>query len=144
MPDLSFDPLTPTAYLDRAAEAHGDRVAVVDGGQRWTYRELHDRCGRLAGGLAELAGGRPVAVLAPNSHVMLESHFAVPWAGVPLVALNTRLSPAELAYIVGHSEAGLLVVDDALAEVGHQVASLVDARSAGAPPLRLVRVGGPQ
>ena len=60
--DLSFEPLTPVSYLDRAAAAHGDRVAVVDGDQRWTYRELHARCRRLAGALAPLAQGRPVAV----------------------------------------------------------------------------------
>ena len=76
--DLSFEPLTPVSYLDRAAAAHGDRVAVVDGDRRWTYRELHARCMRLAGALAPLAEGRPVAVLAPNTHVLLEASFGVP------------------------------------------------------------------
>ena len=88
--DLSFEPLTPTAYLDRAAAAHGDRVAVDDGERRWTYREFHGRCRRLAGALAPLASGRPVAVLAPNTHVLLEANYGVPWAGVALVAVNTR------------------------------------------------------
>ncbi|MBI0316401.1 AMP-binding protein, partial [Streptomyces javensis] len=77
---LSFEPLTPTSYLDRAAAAHGDRAAVVDGRSRWTYAELRDRCQRLAGGLASLTGGRPVAVLAPNTHVSLEAHYGVVWA----------------------------------------------------------------
>ena len=99
---LSFEPLTPTAFLDRAAAAHGDRVGIVNGDRRWTYAQLHERCTRLAGGLARLAGGRPVAVLAPNTHVLLESNFGVPWAGVPLVAVNTRLSAGEVAYIVEH------------------------------------------
>ncbi|MFJ9176194.1 AMP-binding protein [Streptomyces sp. NPDC102360] len=122
---LSYEPLTPTAYLDRAAAAHGDRIGVVDGEQRWTYAELHERCTRLAGALAPLADGRPVAVLAPNSHVLLEAHYGVPWAGVPLVAVNTRLAAAEVAYILGHSKAAVLIhdpsfdvlVDDALARL---------------------------
>lgn len=122
---LSYEPLTPTAYLDRAAAAHGDRIGVVDGERRWTYAELHDRCTRLAGGLAPLADGRPVAVLAPNTHVLLEAHYAVPWAGVPLVAVNTRLAAAEVAYILSHSKAAVLIhdpsfdvlVDDALARL---------------------------
>src|SRR5690349_991464 len=109
--ELSFEPLTPLSYLDRAAAAHGSRVAVVDGASRWTYAELHDRCRRLAGALAPLAGGRPVAVLAPNTHVLLEANFGVPWAGVPLVAVNTRLSAREVAYILEHSEASVLVHD---------------------------------
>jgi fatty-acyl-CoA synthase len=133
---LSFEPLTPTAYLDRAAAAHGERVAVVDGDQRWTYAELHERCTRLAGAVAPLAQGRPVAVLAPNTHVMLEAHYGVPWAGVPLVAINTRLAAAEVAHLLEHSEAAVLVHDPAFDEL---VAAAV-ARMA-APP-RLIRAGG--
>jgi len=60
---------------------HPDRLAVVDGDGRWTYRELDDRCRRLAGALAGRVDGRPVAVLAPNSHALLEAHYAVPWSG---------------------------------------------------------------
>jgi fatty-acyl-CoA synthase len=132
VPGLSFEPLTPTAYLDRAAEAHGDRVAVVDGGQRWTYTELRQRCRRLAGGLAPLAEGRPVAVMAPNTHVLLEASFGVPWAGVPLVAVNTRLAAAEVAYILEHCEASVLVHDTAFDDV------VADACSRLAdPPLRI-------
>jgi acyl-CoA synthetase (AMP-forming)/AMP-acid ligase II len=115
--DLSFEPLTPTAYLDRAAAAHGDRVAVVDGERRWTYREFHGRCRRLAGALAPLASGRPVAVLAPNTHVLLEANYGVPWAGVALVAVNTRLAAAEIAYILEHSEASVLVHDPVFDEL---------------------------
>src|SRR5829696_9117505 len=129
---LSFETLTPTAYLDRAAAAHGERVAVVDGADRWTYTQLHDRCTRLAGALAPLAQGRPVAVLAPNTHVLLEASFGVPWAGVPLVAINTRLSAGEVAYILEHSEAAVLVHDPMFDE-------LVDALlpRLAAPPHRI-------
>jgi fatty-acyl-CoA synthase len=108
-PELSFETLTPTLFLDRAAAAHGERIAVVDRDQRWTYSELRDRCQRLAGALAPLADGRPVAVLATNTHVALEATYGVPWAGVPLVAVNTRLSAGEVAYILDHSEAAVLI-----------------------------------
>ncbi len=90
--DLSFEPLTPVSFLDRAAAAHGDRIAVVDGDLRMQLRaSCTSGAGGWPGGLAPLAGGRPVAVLAPNTHVLLEANFGVPWAGVPLVAINTRL-----------------------------------------------------
>ncbi|GAB2914184.1 acyl--CoA ligase family protein [Rhodococcus aerolatus] len=132
---LSFEPLTPTAYLDRAAEAHGERVAVVDGEQRWTYAELRQRCRRLAGALAPLAAGSPVAVMAPNTHVLLEASFGVPWAGVPLVAVNTRLAAAEVAYILEHSEAAVLVHDTAFDDV------VADACGRLEHPPRRVRTG---
>ena len=154
MPDsldtLSFEPLTPVSYLDRAAAAHGDRTAVVDGEQRFTYAEMHERCRRLAGALAPLADGRPVAVLAPNTHVLLEANFGVPWAGVPLVAVNTRLSAGEVAYILQHSNAAVLVhdplfdglVDNALSELAHPPARIraggeYESRIADASPLAI-------
>ncbi|MEU1792453.1 acyl--CoA ligase family protein [Streptomyces sparsogenes] len=132
---LSFEPLTPTSYLDRAAAAHGDRIAVVDGRSRWTYAELRDRCQRLAGGLAPLAGGRPVAVLAPNTHVLLEAHYGVPWAGVPLVAVNTRLSAGEVAYILEHSKASVLIQDPSFDALVDEALARLDA------PPRRIRAG---
>ena len=111
IPALAFEPLSPVSFLDRTAAVFPQRIAVVDGDQRFTYAELHDRCRRLAGALAPLAEGRPVAVLAPNTHVMLEAHYAIPWAGAPLVTINTRLSAAEVRYILEHSESAVLLHD---------------------------------
>lgn len=108
---LSFEPLTPLAFLERSAVVYPHRTAVVDGDDRWTYAQFHDRCRRNAGVLAAagVAPGDRVAVLAPNSHLMLESHFGVLYAGAVLVALNTRLSPTELRYIVEHCDAKVLL-----------------------------------
>jgi fatty-acyl-CoA synthase len=78
---------------------------------------------RLAGAVAPLAHGRPAAVLAPNTHALLEAHYGVPWAGVPLVAINTRLSAGEMAYILEHSEAAVLVHDPAFDELVDAVAA---------------------
>jgi fatty-acyl-CoA synthase len=131
-------PLTPTAFLDRARIVHRDRVGLVDGEVRRTYEELADRCERLAGALAGLGvePGDRVSVLAPNTGVALEAHYGVPWAGAVLNTLNTRLSAGELAYIVDHAGADVLVVDVDLLDVGRQVAEQV----AG---VRLVVSGGP-
>ena len=117
---LSFEPLTPLSFLDRAAQAHGGRIAVVDGDRSCTYAELRDRCQRLAGSLAQLADGEPVAVLAPNTRLALEVHFAVPWAGSPLVMINTRLAAPEIHYILEHSGAVVLLVDRSLLDLAAQ------------------------
>jgi hypothetical protein len=45
---LSFEPLSPLSFLDRAAHVHSRRTAVIDGDRRFGYAELHDRCRRLA------------------------------------------------------------------------------------------------
>ncbi|GAA2564660.1 acyl--CoA ligase family protein [Pseudonocardia hydrocarbonoxydans] len=135
MVEHSFEPLSPVSFLDRAAAAHGDRTAVVDGERRITYTELHERCRRLAGALVPLADGRPVAVLAPNTHVLLEAHFGVPWAGVPLVAVNTRLSAGEVAYILGHARVSVLVHDPVFDDLVDEALATMEV-----PPQR-VRAG---
>jgi fatty-acyl-CoA synthase len=138
---LWFEPLTPTSFLERSAVAYADRLAVVDGERRFTYAELRGRCARLAGGLVSL-GVRPgdrVAVLCPNTHVLLEAHYGVPMAGAVLVALNVRLTPGELARIVEHAGARVLVYDAELGEVAREIG----ARLAGEPgrDVRLVEAG---
>lgn len=109
-------PLTPLSYLERADEAFGARIAVVDGERRFTYHDFARRVRRLASALGA-AGIRPgdrVAVLAPNGRAMLESHFGVPLAGAVLVPLNTRLAPQEYAYILKDSGARALILDTEL------------------------------
>ena len=41
--------------------------------------------------------GERVAVLAPNTHLLLEAHYGIPMAGAVLVALNMRLTADDLA-----------------------------------------------
>ena len=39
LPHMSFEPLTPTAFLRRSASVFADRVAVIDGDFSYTYAE---------------------------------------------------------------------------------------------------------
>ncbi|MGB3699618.1 MAG: AMP-binding protein [Gordonia sp. (in: high G+C Gram-positive bacteria)] len=111
-------PLTPLRFLERAAEVDPDKEAAVDGDRRVTYRELAAAATRLAHALraSGIEEGDRVAYLAANSLEMLIAHFATPLAGGVLVAINTRLAPAEIQYICDHSGAKLLVGDAALLE----------------------------
>ena len=106
-------PLTPLDYLERSAAVFREKTAVVDGNIRRTYPELRERVHRFAAALQAL-GVRPgdrVAVLSPNLSALLEAHFAVPLAAGVLCALNTRLTVAEIDYILGHCGASVLVYD---------------------------------
>jgi fatty-acyl-CoA synthase len=134
---MSFEPLTPTAFLMRAGTVYADRVAVVDGERRYTYAQFLDRALRLGGALRALGvvAADRVAVLAPNTHVLLEAHYGVPFAGAVLVALNPRLTASDLAGIVKHAGASVLVYDHDFEAVAAQIAEL-------GPALKRVRAGG--
>jgi len=120
-----FEPLLPLNFLRRAARLFPDKIAVVDGVRRYTYRHLQARVHRLANALRHMgvAQGDKVAVLSPNSHRVLEAFFAVPQLGAVLVPLNFRLTTPEFTYILEHAEAKVVLVDW---EYAHQLAPLVD------------------
>ena len=106
-------PLSPLSFLDRAASVHPDRLAVVHGSHRATWRQTAARCRRFASALSQQGVGRGdvVAVLAPNTPPMFEAHFAVPMLGAVLNAINIRLEADTIAYILQHGEARVLLTD---------------------------------
>lgn len=112
----NHQPLTPLLFLERAAQVFPDHVAVVHGALRRPYRELRDRCVRLASALARRGIGRgdTVAALLPNIPEMLECHYGVPMAGAVLNTINTRLDADTIAYILDHGEARAVIVDKEL------------------------------
>ena len=124
----NYIPLTPVSFLTRAASAFANKIAVIDGGRRYTYRELLDRCVRLASALAGLGIGRldTVAIIASNIPEMIEAHYAVPMLGAVLNPLNTRLDAANVAFSLKHGAAKVLIVDGEYAPLVKQALSLVD------------------
>ena len=111
-------PLTPVAFLERAALVYPDRIAVRHGRLAYSYREFEARCRRLAGALAArgIGHGDTVAVMAPNVPALLEAHYAVPALGAVLNAINVRLDAAAIAFCVEHGHARVLIADAEFAQ----------------------------
>ena len=116
---VSHTQLTPLRFLERSAEVYPDKVAIVHGDRRTTYRDFAGEATRLARALqaSGIEAGDRVAYLCPNIPELLIAHFAVPLAGAVLVAINTRLAGEEVRYICDHSGAKLLVVDSELRSI---------------------------
>jgi fatty-acyl-CoA synthase len=115
----NYVPLTPIAFLLRSASVYPNRLAVTHGERRYSWREALERCRRLAGALVARGIGRgdTVALMAPNIPEAFEAHFGVPMAGAVLNALNVRLDPETIAFILGHGEAKVLITDTEFAPV---------------------------
>ncbi len=109
----NFQPLTPLGFLERAAAVFPDRLAIVHGALRRTYRDFYARSRRLASALAKrgFSRGDTVAAMLANTPAMLECHYGVPMCGAALNALNTRLDASALAFMLDHGEAKALIVD---------------------------------
>lgn len=107
----------------KGARIHAGREAVVCEGTRLTYRELDTRVNRLANALLRLGlrKGERVAVLAENTHKVLELYLGAAKAGLVTVPLNVRLAPEELRQILDDSEAALVLAGDGYEDTAAQL-----------------------
>ena len=131
-------PISPLGFIARTAEVYPQRLAIVHGALRQTWGQTYDRCRQLASGLQRLGIGKndTVAVLLPNTPPMVEAHFGVPMAGAVLNAMNTRLDPQAIAYMLDHGEASVVIVDP---EFTGLLAQALALRQSSAP-LQVVEV----
>ena len=98
----------------RAAERHGEKSAIVDGGRRISYRELRQLMLRAAAAFRALGveKGDRVAIWAPNQAETIVAALGVQAAGGCIVPLNTRFKASEVQYILNRSRARILVMTD--------------------------------
>lgn len=92
-----------------------NKIATIElpSGRQETYAQMHDRVGRIAGWLQGLGveKGDRVGVLALNSIDTMDIIFATWRIGAVHLALNFRLTPTELDYIIGNAEPKVLISD---------------------------------
>ena len=116
---VGFEALSPATFLDRSASVYPDKPAIIYGNTSYTYAEFAERVRRLSSALAQVGVGYgdKVGFLVPNVPAMLEGHYGPMRLGAVLVAINIRLSAREIAYILNHSGAKVLVFDSEYAPV---------------------------
>ena len=109
----NYHPLTPLSFLQRSARVFPGKTAVIHGEMTVSYNDLYVRCKKLGSALKRrgIGKGDTVAVMSPNTPAMLELHYGVPMCGAVLNALNYRLDPATIAFILEHGEAKVLFTD---------------------------------
>ncbi|KAM3267155.1 butanoate-CoA ligase AAE1 isoform X1 [Capsicum chacoense] len=136
----NYVPLSPISFLERSAFVYRDRLSIVHGDVKFTWRETRDRCLRLASALTHLgiSRGDVVAALAPNIPAMYELHFGVPMAGAVLCALNTRHDSAMVSVLLRHSEAKIILVDHQLLDIAKGALEILSKAGARLPHLILI------
>ncbi|MFB7517201.1 long-chain fatty acid--CoA ligase [Streptomyces sp. NPDC056144] len=128
--------LSVAAVLGESARHFPDRIAVVEGAARLTYRELWTEALRCAAGLRE-AGVRPgdrLAVLLPNTTEFLRVYYGALAAGATVVPVHALLVADEVRYVLEHSGAVGIVSGGPLWAVADEAARAAGVRAfQGAP-----------
>jgi fatty-acyl-CoA synthase len=113
-------PLTTGDFLARGATVHPERVAIVDEPDQpaaslgaLTFAEVAERADAVAAGLDALGvgPGERIAVVSPNAARVVDLFYGATASGRIVVPINFRLKAHEVAYIVEHSGASVLLVD---------------------------------
>ncbi|KAI5897672.1 acetyl-CoA synthetase-like protein [Schizophyllum commune H4-8] len=114
---VNYHPLNPVQFLLKAALLHPDKLALAspDGPHPvyYSFAVWAQRVQNLAYALiqARIRPGDRVAVIAPNSPMIADSYFGVLAARAIVCAVNTRLRPDDVKYIIEHSGSRFILVD---------------------------------
>ncbi len=102
------------SVVEKTCRAYPDKVCVVQGELRLTFRQMEERANRLASALAEMGvtPGYRVAVFQTNCFQFCEMTYAIAKVGGVSVNLNFRLRGEEVTYILNNSTPTVLIFGD--------------------------------
>ncbi|WP_433666836.1 long-chain-fatty-acid--CoA ligase [Nocardia sp. CA-136227] len=117
--------LSLASILAEPAWRRPDHLALIEGEQRITFRELWRQAREQAGALIEL-GVRPgdrVALMGPNTADFPRAYFAILAAGATVVPVHLLLTADEAEYVLRDSGATVMVCHPMVEAVGQEAAS---------------------
>ena len=109
----NYVPLSPLTFLERTKDIYPNYEALVYESRSYTWKEVYKRCVKFASALDKLGVkiGDTVSIMAFNTPEIFEAHYSIPMVGAVINAINTRLDPNTISYILQHSDAKVLIVD---------------------------------
>ncbi len=104
-------------FLEESARIYPDKVAVIHGPQRITYRELNEKSDQLAHFLSDsgIKAGERVGFVLDNSIPLIISYFAILKVGAITVAQNTLNSAAYFSNVFNESGTKLIITQNKFA-----------------------------
>ncbi len=115
----NYIPLSPLTFLERTKDIYPNYEAVVYESRTYTWGNIYKRCVKFASALDKLGvkTGDTVSIMAFNTPEIFEAHYSIPMVGAVINAINTKLDPKTISYILEHSDAKVLIVDRQFHEV---------------------------
>ena len=104
-------PETIPAAARAVADRIGNTIALIEGGQRWTFQQIYNDARAAASAyLARgVSHGDVIAIWAPNRREWILAALGAHIAGAAITPLNTRNKSIEAADILRRSRAKLLI-----------------------------------
>ena len=128
--EANYVPLSPLSFLERTKNIYPNYEAIVYESRSYTWSEVYKRCVKFASALDKIGikTGDTVSVMAFNTPEIFEAHYSIPMVGAVINAINTRLDPKTISYILDHRDAKVLIVDRQFNEVVTKALSNVKSK----------------
>jgi len=143
---MDFDGIVPKGTINAADEiigrplkqGLGEQTAILCADRKVSFAELNDAVNRSGNALLAQGVGRGdrVLFLMDDSPELVAAYLGTMRIGAVAVALNVRLAPRDLLFIIEHSECRMIVVDAHFLDLYQSAAETLEN-----PPL-VVLVGG--
>jgi 4-coumarate--CoA ligase len=125
LPDVEIPDVSITAHVLSRAAALADQVAITDGGRSsYTFSELADAIGRLAGGLQArgIGPGSVMGLMAPNMPDYAVVFHGVATAGAAVTTVNPTYGADEVRFQLTDAGASMLVTTPTFLDVARSAA----------------------
>ena len=126
--DANYAELSPLTFIERTASVFPRRTSLIHGDERYNWEETFLRSRLLASALEKRGVGKgdTVAMIAPNIPAHYEAHFGVPATRGVLNSINIRQDADNIAFILEHGEAKVLITDREFSEVVEKALNMLD------------------
>ena len=110
---------------EEKAAKYGDRAFLIFEDKNFTFRQMDENANRIANYLpVSLGGGRGkgLAIIMGNCPQYLDIFIGSQKIGMYSIPVNTSLRGDSLLYILNHSDARFLVIDEEFLDVYNKIA----------------------
>lgn len=126
--------------ISKGAAEHPDKLflTIAEGGQRLSWAQLEARCGEIGAFLDQqnIVPGATVAFLLDNGYWSTLLLLGVMYSGRVVLALNALSGKESLSYVINHSDAKLLFINEAYQQQYSEILSSLDV------PLPIIETDG--
>ncbi|MEI6608578.1 MAG: AMP-binding protein [Deltaproteobacteria bacterium] len=114
--------------IEEKARIYSDRVFLLFEDKEFTFRQMDQNANRVANFLLSLGAcsGKGVAIIMGNCPQYLDIFIGSQKIGMYSVPINTSLRGDSLLYILNHSDAEFIVIDEEFLDIYNKIASRIE------------------
>jgi crotonobetaine/carnitine-CoA ligase len=116
--------------IEEKARKYGNRTFLIYEDKEFTFRQMDENANRVANYLLSLGAGRSkgVAIIMGNCPQYLDVYIGSQKIGMYSIPVNTSLRGDSLLYILDHSDAEFVVIDEEFLDAYKKIADKIEKR----------------